>query len=85
MIQISHSVSFQMSNIHSKIGKHMKKQSQMSSNLQKNKPTDSDPKIIQALELFMTDFKTGIINVFKDIKKNIDIVTERIGNFCKEL
>ena len=45
--------------------------------------TEADSKMIQMLQLKDNDFTAVIINVFKDLKENLAIKNEQIGNVRK--
>lgn len=53
-------------------------------NQEKNVSVETDLEMIHVLELAVKNFKTAIINMFKDIKENAYVVNEPMRNLNRK-
>lgn len=65
-----------MSTIQTTVTKNVEKQEECDSNQKEKISTDTGPKVMIIMESADKDFKTDVINMFKDIKENMDMMRE---------
>lgn len=57
----------------------------MAHNQEKKQTTEKDLKMTRIMKLADSDYKTVIINMFKDLKKKMTVLGKQMGNFNIEI